>query len=186
MAIKNPKCLVIDTSVMFAASTKALNLPSPSQACADFLIEILKLGHSVIMTDEILEEWDRYNLTTKSFDPKLAAWYPTMRRKGKIRRHFGNTQNEELRQIIFATIDPNAVEAVRKDMRLIEAAILADELVASRDEKMRGHFGRASLKVEALQVIVWVNPSTQEENCMIWLREGAPADKERMLGFQTE
>jgi hypothetical protein len=141
MAIKNPKCLVIDTSVMFAASSKALSLPSPSQACTDFLMEILKLGHSMIMTDEILEEWERYNLTKKSFDPKLPAWYPIMRRKGKIRRHFGNTHRDDLRQAILAVVDPNAVEAVRKDMRLIEAALLADQIVASRDEKMRGHFG---------------------------------------------
>ncbi|MBZ0280468.1 MAG: hypothetical protein K8L97_06980 [Anaerolineae bacterium] len=185
MTVKNPKCLVIDTSVMLAAGGENAFHPVPVM-CRNFLQEVMKSGHSIIMTDELLIEWNRYHLTTKSFIPKSPAWYATMERKGKVRRISGKTERQELREAIFQAIEKQAIEAVRKDMRLIEAALLADEIVASKDDKMRGHFRRAAVQVEKLQAIVWVNPTTQEENCIIWLREGALTDAERTLGYKQD
>jgi hypothetical protein len=80
-------------------------------------------------------------------------------------------------------VDSQAVENVRKDMRLIEAAILADRTVSSQDEKIRGHFRRATMHIEELRTIIWVNPTLESERCIVWLREGCPADMHRNLAY---
>ena len=73
-----------------------------------------------------------------------------------------------------------------KDVRLIEAASKADRVVASLDDKVRGHFGRASRQVGELRVIAWVNPSRKSEQPIGWLRKGATAEAHRLLGFEPK
>jgi hypothetical protein len=109
-----------------------------------------------------------------------------MERKGLTRVHTGNTRREDLRVAVFKAIDPYAIEVVSKDMRWVEGALLADKTVASQDDTVRNHFHRAAQQVGELRAIVWVNPSTEEENGRIWLREGAPAEPHRMLGYREE
>ncbi|RMF81669.1 MAG: hypothetical protein D6737_04235 [Chloroflexi bacterium] len=183
MAVKNPKHLVIDASVMRAAGGENATYPV-SKRCRDFMSEILTSGHSVIMTDDILEEWKKQQLTEKRFRPTSPSWYAQMRRKGKIIHKHGNTQNAELRAAVFAAVEKQAVDAVEKDMRLVEGALLGDNRIASQDERMRRHFQRAAALIEALREIVWVNPAHENENCIEWLRQSAPADDFRKLGYK--
>ncbi|MBL8161507.1 MAG: hypothetical protein JNJ61_05925 [Anaerolineae bacterium] len=180
MATKNPKCLVIDTSVMLAAGGVDAVHPTP-KLCRDFLNEVLKLGHIIIMTDDLFAEWNRHGLPTKSLLGKSPSWYVMMERKGRVRRVLGNTVRPELRQAVFAVLEANAQETVNKDMHLIEAALLADEIVVSKEVKVRKHFRNAALRLAELQVIVWVNPAVPEEGCITWLRAGAPAEIERLV-----
>ncbi|MEO1288584.1 MAG: hypothetical protein AAFV93_12515 [Chloroflexota bacterium] len=84
--------------------------------------------------------------------------------------------------MILSVLPKDVHKAVTKDFRLIEGALQADEIVSSLDEKMRGHFKRASIKVDEIASIVWVNPANQDEECIIWLRQSAPADDFRKLG----
>ena len=77
----------------------------------------------------------------------------------------------------------NARDAMYKDACLIEAALVTDRAVASLDEQVRALFRRATDQVGELREIVWVNPEREEEKPLLWLRNGAPADLERMLGY---
>ena len=69
------------------------------------------------------------------------------------------------------------------DLLLIEAALATDRTVASLDERVRALFRRATDQVGELRAIVWVNPEREEETPLLWLRNGSPAEPERMLGY---
>ena len=77
----------------------------------------------------------------------------------------------------------NARDAMYKDACLVEAALATDRIVASLDERVRALFGQAANRVGELRAIVWVNPELQEETPLLWLRNGAPAEPERVLGY---
>jgi hypothetical protein len=71
-----------------------------------------------------------------------------------------------------------------KDIHLIEAALLTDKFVISMDETVRHCFREIAQTVSILKPITWVNPYIDEENSIIWLKNGAIAEKERQLGRQ--
>ena len=75
----------------------------------------------------------------------------------------------------------NDLDAVRKDIHLIHAALAADRSIVSCDETARQLFGNASSTVPDLSPIVWVNPDREEEKPIQWLEDGAEAEPDRML-----
>ena len=70
-----------------------------------------------------------------------------------------------------------------KDACLIEAALATDRTVASLDESVRALFRQATDQVGELRAIVWVNPEREEDDPILWLKRGAPADPNLMLGY---
>ena len=61
---------------------------------------------------------------------------------------------------------------------------MTDKIVASRDDRVRGHFGSACQHIEVIRNVMWVNPVVEEESCIVWLKQGAPVELERQLGFR--
>ena len=178
MTVKNPKCLVIDASILRASKGEEALHPTPVK-CRDFMDEVLKSGHTVIRTPEIKLEWDKH--IKSAFAQK---WYTTMLKRGLVRIITTDVIDADLREKIFKSIDSSAKANVEKDMCLVEASLLADEIVASLDNKMRGHFRGVAQKVTEIASIVWVNPIEDDEECIIWLRQSALADDFRQLGYR--
>jgi hypothetical protein len=181
VTVKNPKCLAIDVDIARASGGEDAIYPI-SKRCRDFLKEVRTLGHSMIVTDNIDDEWG----TKKHPSAFARQWYDEMRQRGKIRRHRGNTQDDDLREAVLQVIPEDAIETVLKDMRWIEAALLTDKLITSNDNKMRGHMKRAAQNIEKIQDIAWVNPTKPDERCLEWLRQGCPAEKARLLGYRDD
>lgn len=177
MAVKNPKCLVIDTSITKAAGG-ANALDPKSKKCRELLEELPKLRHSVIVTDDIDEQWNDHP------SAKFKQWRSIMTQKGLIDRRRGDVKNEELREQIAQAVEPNAIAKVMDDMLLIEAALLVDKTICSDDDNMRGHLRRAARQVIELHPIVWVNPTDEVEQCILWLRQSAPDEPHRQLGYE--
>ncbi|MDE2992928.1 MAG: hypothetical protein OXU67_03510 [Chloroflexota bacterium] len=73
------------------------------------------------------------------------------------------------------------------DLLLIEAALTTDRTVASLDERVRELFRQAANRVGELRRIVWVNPEREpereEDDPILWLKRGAPADPNLVLGY---
>jgi hypothetical protein len=42
------------------------------------------------------------------------------------------------------------------------------------------------MHLQEIKHIAWINPDIQEENCSIWLRDGAEHELHRCLGFNEE
>lgn len=73
---------------------------------------------------------------------------------------------------------------MRKDFRLIEAALAADKTIASLDEAVRLLFDSAAISVTELKGIAWLNPDIMEEECTAWLQSGAKHERKRLLGYK--
>ena len=172
MAKKRPRRLVVDADVAFSASESEHPI---SSTCREFLDTMLKVGHHVVMTDEIKKEWDRHN---KIYFRK---WLIQMWSRKRVDR-VGEERNDNLRKKINKVIISRQKPVVEKDIHLIEAAIATDRLLTSRDETARRAFGNVSAIVGELRQIVWVNPTQNDENPINWLQDGAKADADRRLG----
>ena len=63
--------------------------------------------------------------------------------------------------------------AIRKDIHLVEAALLTDRIVISGDDSVRHLFRTVSARVGVLKSVVWVNPAEEPERLQDWLKQGA-------------
>jgi len=98
----------------------------------------------------------------------------------------GDVLDSDLRgRIERVASSERAAEAIRKDYRLIEAAIVTDRIVISLDETVRRLFAVVARDVGALKSIAWVDPDKAEEQPLLWLENGAKPDKKRLLGFRA-
>ena len=86
-----------------------------------------------------------------------------------------------LRDIEKTVNSDQDINAVRKDIHLIHAALAADRSIVSCDETARQLFGNASAAVPDLSSIVWVNPDREAETPIRWLENGAEAESHRIL-----
>ena len=77
-----------------------------------------------------------------------------------------NVENEELRNRVAETgLSEKNIEAMLKDILLIEAALVTDKIVTARDDTVRELFRSISTKVGELKDIVWANPCNENETC---------------------
>lgn len=172
------KWLVIDADIAQAAGGVDALHPT-SVSCRDFLESVLKICHHAIITREIKEEWDNHQSIFAN------RWRYSMMSKGKL--HFIKTDidvDKTLREKInHAGANKKDLEAMLKDIHLIEAALKTDETVISGDERVRKLFASASSKsVSEIKNVVWVNPCYSQEESIQWLKKGAKTEKQRMIG----
>ena len=172
MAKQRPRRLVIDADV---ASSAGVSEHPISSACRKFLETVLSIGHHVVMSEAIQEEWGRHRSRYS------LKWLTRMYGKKQVDRN-EIEPDKDLRERIDMAVTPKQKAIVAKDVHLIEAAIATDRLVASQDERARRAFGNASANVSELKQIVWVNPTQDEEKPIDWLRDGAKTEAHRQLG----
>lgn len=176
MPAKTSRRIVIDASIAQSSGKEDATYPR-SKHCRDFLLTVLEVCHRVVMTTEILEEWNRHQ---SSF---ARGWRVSMVARKKLSR-IEVVPDQILRDKITRTATKEVDrEAILKDLRLIDAAIATDLIIASLDETVRELFRRAATNVGELRNIVWTNPELAEENCISWLAEGARAERKRKLGY---
>ena len=172
MARQHARRLVIDADVGRSAGESEHPV---SRACRLFLEAVRTVGHHVVMTTAIRDEWKCHQ---SGFSRK---WYIQM--LGGRSVHWCDAgRDASLRSRIAGAVAVNRQPAADKDAHLIEAALSTDRLVASRDETARGIFRGASGGVRELKPIVWVNPARPAENPVRWLEDGARPDARRRLG----
>ncbi|MEW6378446.1 MAG: hypothetical protein AB1611_02430 [bacterium] len=167
--------LVIDASVARSAGgDEATNLQS--QCCRNFLQSILDICHRMVMTPQIISEWNRHQ---SNF---ARMWRVSMMARRKV-DFLNDIQNSELSEKIkLVAVKENDVEAMLKDFHLIEAALASERTIISLDEIVKKLFAAASGSIGELKNVVWVNPAKEDEHPIIWLQDGAKAEKDRQLG----
>ena len=75
---------------------------------------------------------------------------------------------------------------MRKDFLLVEAALVTDKIVVSRDDTVRELFSLTAHSVGELRSIAWVNPEKEEETLIPWLAKGAKSGRERLLSSRPK
>jgi hypothetical protein len=170
--------LVIDASIAHSAGESSAN--PIAKSCRDVLACVLSVSHRIVTTADILSEWDEHQ------SGYFRTWRVKMRNLRKI-DNFEITKNVAIRvRIRDVTPDKGIVQAMLKDLRLIEAALASDHTIISLDEKVRSHFANAAILVDDLKSIVWVNPLFKKEKAIGWLKGGAKPDAFRLLGFRRK
>lgn len=175
MRAANSKRLVIDTDVAQASGSEEATHPR-AKHCRDFLQEVLLLGHSVVMTPEISNEWKRHR---SGF---ARRWRVSMDARKKVYR-INTPADEELHDKIEKTAtNQDEIEDMQKDFHLLNAALATDQTIISLEEIIRQLFARAAERVGEIRDIVWVNPErVEEEEPLVWLQNGAPPEDHRKL-----
>ena len=167
--------MVIDASVARASGGPDAVSPT-SKNCSDFLQAALVVCHQIVLTTEILEEWHRHKSRFAS------RWLASMfaRKKAKM---IGSAEDQNLRDKIGqASQNEKARSAMLKDVHLLEAALMTDEIVVALDEIVRSLFMETAISVGEIRNIVWINPDRADEKPLPWLDGGAKSDKKRCLG----
>jgi len=169
------KRLVIDADVLHAAGDVKAIHPT-AKHCHDFLEAVLDICHCAVRTPAIYEEWHRH---CSRF---ARLWMRRMFSRGKVAKIQTDVVDRQVLHDVEKTVNSDGeIDAVRKDIHLIHAALAADRSIVSCDETARRLFGDASSAVPDLSPIVWVNPDREEEKPIQWLKDGAEAEPDRML-----
>jgi len=182
MSKSNSKCLVIDASVARAAGPPHTSHPTSSN-CRNFLENVLKICHRIVMTPEIRTEWDQHQSRF------ARQWLATMVAKKKLVALKNLPTDSSLWECLekIAETDQQRSEII-KDIHLLEAALASDKTIISLDEKTaRKFFTLAAQTSSILQKIAWVNPDrVEEEQPIAWLERGAIPEEKRLLGYISE
>ena len=172
MAKQRPRQLVIDADIVNSASEAKYPI---SSTCRKFLDTVLDVGHHVVMTNAIREEWHRH------MSRYSRRWRRRMWARKRVVKIIGE-RDETLRGRIDASVSQDQQAMVAKDVHLVEAALATDRLITSQDERVRSALRTASNNVGELKRIVWVNPTRSDEAPIDWLRDGAKIEEHRLLG----
>jgi hypothetical protein len=170
--------LVVDASVARSCGDLTAT-KSPAPECRDFLLAMQEHKHKLVMTTDIKAEWDKHQSRfatqwlSQMVGRKLLQAIPIPEIDQEIWRPIEN----------MAETDKERAAMV-KDILLLEAALATDQRIVSLDEKTaRRYFKEAAQKIEKLRPLIWVNPNKPEEDAIVWLQDGAPAEEKRTLGY---
>jgi hypothetical protein len=170
------KRLVIDASIARAAGGRE---NPTSQRCTSFLTIVRDEGHRMVMTPDIYKEWQKH-------EARFAYRWRTSMVAQKQMAHFRTEAvfDQYLRDRIdqTPTTDKDRREML-KDVHLLEAAIATDRIVTSLNERDRNRFASICDDVPQIRDVVWANPDKPEEQCIGWLKSGAPTEEFRQLGY---
>jgi hypothetical protein len=160
-ANKNSWRLVVDTDVTSSAGKSEA---PRSKNCRTTLETIRDEGHSIVMTDDINDEWRRHR-------SKYALhWLTSMYARKKV-SWVDISPSDKLRSIISTTSDIESKrQAMEKDVHLLEAALVTDQKVLSLDDTVRNLFSNLCSRYNPIKVISWLNPDTQNERVIQWLK----------------
>lgn len=176
MTRKKSTRFVIDACVVRAAGTADKPV---SSACREFLLQVLRICHRVALSPEISEEWKRHR---SRFSRR---WRLSMEARKKVVQMNPGIHAPLRACIRAAMLNPADQREVEKDAPLVEAALLADQIVVSIDDVARAHFRGLAAHTGLLHAVRWVNPVEDSEGLLAWMNRRAPAGRGWRLGQAT-
>lgn len=166
------KDLVIDACVATSASSKETPV---STMCREFLLEFLKTDYRIVLSVQLHKEWLAHPSRL------MTQFLYKLKSRGRILHleDYENTYN--IRENLHNIRDKARIQAIEKDLHLIEAALLTDNTIISRDNKSRKHFCFIMNDFQIIGNIYWVDPTNVQEEPLLWLINGADSESSRSL-----
>jgi len=181
------KWLVVDASIAGGTGGGTVTPDSPQEKCRRCLRAVQANRYGIYFHPQTWEEWRRHRSEYSK------QWLQEMysRKRVTIRSeeetpasNFGvRIQRLVGRKIGYEILSDAVCTIMLKDCHLLEAALNADQVVISLDDKVRFHFMAVSEVIAEITPIVWVNPNKAEEEVVAWLQAGAEPERHRQLGF---
>jgi hypothetical protein len=157
--------IVIDACV--GASAGQSEDPT-ARCCREFLEEVLSICHRMVLTPDLVREWDEH---ASGF---ALRWRALMESRDKVVR-IGDLP--DLRsEIDSAARSLGDRKAMLKDAHLVAAAMAADGVIASRDAEARKLFVAVASDIKGLGKIAWQHLDQANGDAVNWLRAGARCD----------
>jgi hypothetical protein len=140
---------VVDATVAQAAGSSEARV---SRRCREFLMDMYIICHRVVVTKEIVREWDVHR--SKFF----VMWLSWMKKKNKL-ADCGDCTLPSLRRALEG-LDCEDVEreTMLDDLHLVEAALAADRRIVSLDRHARTLFEGVAGGVEGPDRVEWLDP----------------------------
>ena len=143
---------VVDTSVAGAANRARGGESETAKLCRRYMLTLMNACHRMAMTDAIRLEWD-HRASRWSQD-----WYLQMARKGKVRVVRPANCAKIEAGIDDSEFTAREKAALRKDIRLIAAALASDLRIVSLDTTSMVLFGTLARTVGDLESLTWIYP----------------------------
>lgn len=160
------RVLVIDASVLHGAGS-AETQSEHAAKLRDFLQMVLVICHRSGITLELGEEWRQH------CSPYAGAWQTAMARAGK-RPALGPGPDSARQRALDAAPDEHVRAIMAKDWHLVEAALQADKVIVSCDDRARFHYSAAAAVVADLRQLTWVSLNRCDmAEIEQWLHAGA-------------
>jgi hypothetical protein len=174
---KKSKRLVIDACVASSAGNEKTSHPI-GKNCRDFLKYVLSICHQVVFTLEVKKEWH-------SHKSKFATeWLTSMYSRKKVVNIENCYRKDEIREKLSSLkVSDRDIEAMTKDVHLLEAALASDKIVISIDKEARDLFSKASKTIGEIKEIGWCDPTDRPTEIKTWLEEGAEIESEKLLYY---
>ena len=164
---------MIDASVARAAGDAPV--PDLVSGRCRAALEAAAEHHRVAFSDHCLAEWRRHRSRF------ARGWLTRMFSRRKVVL-LGDVADAALRAKVAAcALKAAHRRAVEKDLHLVEAALLADRTVVSRDKTVREVLRTITETVTDLRQVLWMNPEIEEEDGAGWLARGAKDESKRRL-----
>lgn len=174
------KAIVVDASVARAAGGRE---HPTSKRCTDFLLAMRDdTEHTLVITRSIMVEWRKHASVFAS------TWQRNMiARKRHTPIRDDDIANKELHELIDTHAKTDKARAeMFKDVHLLEAALKADNIITSLNDKDRDRFIELCHVAVMIRAVMWVNPDTEGAACITWLVNGAEDEPARQLGYDAE
>ena len=174
--------LVLDVNVVEVAGPKSDML---SKSCWNTLKYIVENRcFHIVLSPEIRREFNR-----TPFSPLANTWRQMMDSQDRF-YPLSDSINEDLRRKVrnlkSHQMNDHDKEAMLKDIRYIEAALSTDQRILSRDDEARGCFKRSVRFIPKMMEIMWSNPILPKDDTENWLKNCAPIEEQRQLGFDDD
>ncbi|HAC63155.1 MAG TPA: hypothetical protein DCF68_06345 [Cyanothece sp. UBA12306] len=169
--------LVIDASIARAAGGENSINPT-SKNCRNCLKIISDNGYYLALTKEINDEWKKHQ------SRYAKTWLKLMFSRKQVKPLDLSIDQTLWTQIETLAPTDRQRDIMIKDIHLIEAAIATDKTIIALDDTVRYLFAKIALDIHQLQGIIWVNPSKEKEQVIVWLENGANSEINRYLESQ--
>ena len=165
--MKGTKKIVIDADVLRRASRKKHNIDS--LRCMILLNSIYRICHNLVVSGVIDKQYDEHasNYST--------GWIAKMKRRDKLFESSNFIDIENIRdEIVYSEIFvKEEISKIDEDIHLIQAALGADGIIVSCDDKIRRKFARAAQEIDEvgkkIGQIIWVNPVKENIDANQWI-----------------
>jgi hypothetical protein len=164
---------VIDASVIGASGSS--DHPT-SSACRELLVAIRRICHRVALSDAVREEWNKHQ---SQYSMVWRASMVSLRKIDEVQPVEANDLREAIENRFAREGERKEAE---KDVRLIEAAMCADKIVVSLDNRARHVFEALMRDAGFLRSIRWIQPVDDSERLIAWMEGTATSARHWKLG----
>lgn len=169
MRAKRSRLIVIDASIARAAAATP-DSGGEAARCRRFLEAVLELCHRAVWSPEIEREWKRH---ASRFSRKWRVQMDARRKLDRCQPPTVGGLSERIQSGSVVDLNP---EVIRKDLHLVEAALAAEGIIGSLDERFRTQLAAAVNSASELRTILWINPAGEADAGFEWLSGGIAPD----------